>query len=93
MSLSIPITIANVASITYGETAYLDPIKTFVFVGEPTEPEREEVLQYAFELVQECTDQLNDEDISEALFNATFGDNKFVEFNDGAVYVRWETQL
>ena len=95
MALEIPITIANVISVTYGERvpAYVDAIETFVFVGEPSRTEREDVLNCAFELVQDCTDQLSEEEISEGLFNSTFGDNKCVEFKDGNVSVHWEQRL
>jgi len=99
MGLEIPITIANVIAVTYAERgsggvpAYTDAIKTFIFVGEPSEAEREDVLQYAFELTQECTDQLSEEEISEFLFNATAFDHKRVEFKDGNVSVHWETRL
>ena len=99
MALEIPITIANVVAITYAERgdcgipAYTDVIETFIFVGKPTDAEREDVLQCAFELTQECTDQLSEEEISEFLFNDSVYDHKRVEFNGGNVSVHWEERL
>jgi len=95
MSLEIPITIATVIAVTYGERvpAYVDAIENFVFIGEGTQAEEEDVLQCAYEMVIECTDQLEQEEIYEALYNNTTGKNKCVEFKDGNVSVHWETRL
>ncbi len=95
MALEIPITIASVIAVTYGERvpAYVDGIEHFIFVGEPSATERDDVLQCAYEMVVDCTDQLEDEEIYDALHTATLGDNKCVEFKDGSVSVHWETRL
>ncbi len=95
MALEISITIASVIAVTYGERvpAYVDGIENFVFVGDPTDLDEEAVLQCAYEMVLECTDQLEEEEINEALYNNTTGKNKCVEFKDGNVSVHWETRL
>jgi len=95
MALEIPITIAHVIAITYGERvpAYVDAVETFVFIGEATPTDKEDVLQCAYETVMDCTDQLEDEEIYEVLYSDTYGDNKCVEFKEGNVSIHWETRL
>lgn len=93
--MDIPVTIVNVIAVTYADRipAYVDQVETFLFFGIVTAANHEEVTACAYELVQECTDQLDDEHIFDALHTEEYGMNRCVEFPDGNVSIHWEQRL
>lgn len=95
--MEVKVTTATVIALVFtngiSSPARVDDVKTFTCAGEPSMQERSWVLDVAAEMVQECTDQLSEEEIYDVLLSTSMPANKTIVWDDGSVTIRWETEV